>query len=594
MSIIHPKQDFALPLPAKVVRDAPRRARKARRRKPTASASSHGDFLAVNHAVVELIATGATPVQSLAPLLDWLVDGAGIDHGVMFLFNSEGIRVTMVAATTTPSSVQIALDRLSIRPIEDPFGLAARRRTPVIIDNALADHRWPVFSATMAELDLRATWAIPILGSGGDTLGVLALFRRQSGWASGKTKSAIDLFVPVAKLALEHDHRRLLLHQADERFDALTASVPGVVYQRVVSPEGDIHYTYVSEGVRELFGVSPAEVLKDPNNLFNCLGAEYRASLRGNLLAAGRDLRIWDVEVPVIARDGTRKWSHARARPHRRADGSVVWNGLILDATQIKEANLALTAANRAKSEFLANMSHELRTPLNAIIGFSEMIRDQAVGPIENARYRQYADDIHHSGTHLLGIIIDVLDLAKIESGRLVLNAEPVDVTQAILASIRFVRERAERRNITLATNLGGTPLRAHGDRRKLMQVLANLLSNAVKFTPEGGRVSIEARCDAEGALVIDVRDTGIGIAPDQIAGLFEPFAQADSGLNRKYDGTGLGLPLAKSMVELHGGTIDIASVPNAGTCVTVKLPRERTLASERTLACDQDAAQRP
>jgi signal transduction histidine kinase len=573
MSIIRPKQDYALPEAARPPRAATRRLRR-----PTRSAS-RVEFLEMEHAVVDLVAGGATAVQSLAPLLDWLAAGGAADHAVLFLFNPEGRRVSMAAPSATPQLVRGALDALAVRAEDDPIGAAQRRREAIFVGNAQIERRWPSFAAAMAGLDLRAVWAYPVAGpGGGDVLGVLALFRRQAGLPPQAAKALIDRAAPLARLALEHDRRRLALYHADERFDALTASIPGVVYQRVVSPEGDIRYTYISEGARELFGVSPAEVLENPNNLFDCLGAEYRASLRDKLAAAGREMRIWDVEVPVIARDGKRKWTHARARPHRRADGSIEWNGLILDATQLKAANLALAAANRAKSEFLANMSHELRTPLNAVLGFAEMMREQVLGPIGNARYQQYAADIHQSGAHLLGIINDILDLAKVESGKLELNEEPLELARAVEASMLFLRERAERGRIALATRLAEPLIRLIADKRKLMQILSNLLSNAVKFTPEGGSVALEAGRDAAGDLVIAVRDSGIGIAPEQIPHLFEPFAQADSGLNRKFEGAGLGLPLTKAMVELHGGSVAIESAPRAGTVATVTLPARRIL----------------
>jgi signal transduction histidine kinase len=287
---------------------------------------------------------------------------------------------------------------------------------------------------------------------------------------------------------------------------------------------------------------------------------------------------MWDVEAEIITRGGQRKWSHAIARPQRQPDGSVLWNGIILDATRIKEANLALAASNRAKSEFLANMSHELRTPLNAIIGFSDVIRGEILGEIGNSRYKGYADDIYASGMHLLEIINDILDLAKIETGKLELIEDAFDLGPAIENSVRLVHDRAKANDIALTIDLPPNLPRVHADGRKIKQILINLLSNAVKFTPKGGKVAVTACADASGGIAMSVADTGIGIAPEHMTKVLEPFAQVDSSLNRKFEGTGLGLSLTKAMIELHGGSLLLESRVGVGTTVTVRLPRERVL----------------
>ena len=386
----------------------------------------------------------------------------------------------------------------------------------------------------------------------------------------------LDAVSPLARVAIEHDRMERALQQADERLASLASSLPGVVYQRVVTPDGEIFYTYVSEGARDLFGVSPEEIIADPQALFDCHSPEYRATFRDNLLAASRELSMWDVEAPVISRDGKHKWTHAIARPTRQADGSVVWNGIILDSTRIKEASLALAETSRAKSEFLANMSHELRTPLNAIMGFSEVIENEMLGPIGLAQYREYAGDIHESGSHLLDVINDILDLAKIESGKLELNETVIDLGQVVERSVKMVQERATAHSISLDLYLDDDLPKIRVDERKLKQILVNLLSNAVKFTPDGGSVIVCAVVDEAKEFIISVADTGIGIEPEFMPRLYEPFAQAESGLDRKYEGTGLGLPLTKAMVKLHDGVMDIESRLGIGTTVTIRLPEYR------------------
>jgi PAS domain S-box-containing protein len=234
--------------------------------------------------------------------------------------------------------------------------------------------------------------------------------------------------------------------------------------------------------------------------------------------------------------------------------------------------------ASRSKTEFLANMSHELRTPLNAVIGFSDVLIGEIFGPLGDARYRDYVHDIRDSGNHLLNLINDVLDVAKIEFGRIELTEESVPLGEIIDACVRLVRARADAAGVAVATELpAGLPaLRA--DVRRMKQIVINLLSNAVKFTPSGGQVTISAATDA-GGLVLAVSDTGIGMAPEDLAIALRPFGQIDSRLARKYQGTGLGLPLTKAMAELHGGSLELISAPGQGTTARVRLPSERVLA---------------
>ncbi len=250
-----------------------------------------------------------------------------------------------------------------------------------------------------------------------------------------------------------------------------------------------------------------------------------------------------------------------------------------------KELTLArrrAEAASEAKSAFLANMSHELRTPLNAILGFSEIIRDKLFGN-DSDRYADYAADIHHSGTHLLNIVSDVLDITRVEAGKLEIREEIVHLEDVAAESMRALAQQAARGGVLLKRALPVTGAVIIGDKGKLIQILINLLSNAIKFTPKGGAVEVSARPADDGGLIVSVQDTGIGMSSSEIRDALETFSQVDNSLARRYEGAGLGLPLALKLMELHGGSLTVCSVPDHGTIVSLHFPSERISWNEST-----------
>jgi len=275
------------------------------------------------------------------------------------------------------------------------------------------------------------------------------------------------------------------------------------------------------------------------------------------------------------------RWVRMTASPTSEG-GSIVF---FSDFTAIKEreenlrkAKMEAEAANAAKTRFLANMSHELRTPLNAIIGFSEIINGQLFGELGNTRYLDYSGDILRSGRHLLEVINSVLDLSKSEAGKMILDVRDVDMREILEDCVTMVGEQAKDAGLDFALRGMEAELPLQGDPAKLRQIFLNLLSNAIKFTPRGGYIWAEARHTASG-IAVTVGDSGIGMSPEDVAVALTPFGQVDNRLERRYEGTGLGLPLTKAFVELHGGVMQFESARAAGTRITVSFPASIALA---------------
>jgi signal transduction histidine kinase len=287
-------------------------------------------------------------------------------------------------------------------------------------------------------------------------------------------------------------------------------------------------------------------------------------------------------EVPVTRERPTHTGKTLQIRRRAMPGGAVV--SLYADITERKAAEAKMVQAraqaelaNRAKTDFLANMSHELRTPLNAIIGFSEILSGEHLGPLNNGRYLEYSHDIHSSGQHLLSIINDVLDMSKIEAGKLEITDEEIQVRALLNGSVRMVRERARKQSVDVVCNLAEADHVIIADERAMKQCLLNLLSNAIKFSAEEAKVTVEAAILADGRSVLTIADEGIGMSQQELERALQPFGQAQTSTTRTYGGTGLGLPITRGLVEAHGGVLSIASAPGQGTRVSIILPAQRT-----------------
>ena len=326
--------------------------------------------------------------------------------------------------------------------------------------------------------------------------------------------------------------------------------------------------------VEELNGTLLTDTYADP--------ADRRGFLRA-LEENGGKLRGYDVRLR--RRDGEEIWVSTNARFYYDEEGNFAGiEGVTRDVTQQRKAAAAVRVAkeqaetaNHAKTEFLANMSHELRTPLNSVIGFSEILIDELFGPLGSPRYLEYVRHISDSGKHLLGLIKDILDVSQIETGHIELAESHVDIPGLVDTCATLVDDRLILAGLSLSTNVTPGLPPVFADELRLKQVVINLLNNAIKFTPEGGDVAVAASLDDGGGLLFSVADTGIGIAREDFDRVLTAFVQAEGAWTRSYEGAGLGLPIAKQLVELHGGNLELDSELGRGTTVTFRLPAERT-----------------
>jgi len=391
------------------------------------------------------------------------------------------------------------------------------------------------------------------------------------------------------------------LRESEERFRAFVNHSPTKIH--IKDLEG--RYVLVNSKAEELYGRSEEAARgATTSDLFDAEQTAVFVAHDRKVLETGQAIEAEEVFV----REGRRRTFLTVKFPIRDADGRIVGvaaNGMDISERKEFEQELVATRehlerqsrdleemaqnlsmaceqaeyANRAKSEFLANMSHELRTPLNAILGFSEVIEAEAFGAIGNEKYREYVELIHESGKHLLALINDLLDLSKVEAGKQDLLEEEVDMAEVVEACIVLVAERAEKGAVGIAFEASTDLPRLRADKRCMKQIVVNLLSNAVKFTPAGGKVEVRASVDSLGSSMLIVSDTGIGIAAQDIPKALTPFGQVNSKTRNPNEGTGLGLPLSRSLAELHGGSLDIQSEVGVGTKVTVRFPNYRVVA---------------
>jgi signal transduction histidine kinase len=573
--------------------------------------------------ILRVISSSPTDVQ---PVLDAIARNAALVcdayDAVVFLLEGDRVRC---AAHYGPIDITIQHTTLSRGSVIET---AILDRQPVHVHDLLATEppAFPLTAKAAREGGFRTVLSVPLLREN-QAIGALAIRRREVQPFTAQQIALLQTFADQAVIAIENAR---LLTELQARTEELSRSVSelralgevgqaisstldletvlttivaravqlsgldgGVVFEYDETTEEFVHRasTRMSGALMDARRVTPipkgegvvgrTAITLEPVQVPDItIRGAYEGRLRENLIESG--IRAV-VAVPMV-REGQLIGCLGVTRNQPGEFPAETIDLLRTFATQsalaiqnarlyqeIADKSRQLEAASRHKSEFLANMSHELRTPLNAVIGFSEVLLQRMFGDL-NAKQDEYLKDIYSSGQHLLSLINDILDLSKIEAGRMELAPAPFHLPSALDNAVTLVKERAARHGITLDVAIDPGPGEIVGDERKVKQVLLNLLSNAVKFTPEGGRIGLRAS-RKDGAVEIAVTDTGIGIAPEDQAAIFEEFRQVGHDETRKQEGTGLGLTLAKKFVELHGGRIWVESAPGQGSTFTFTLP---------------------
>jgi signal transduction histidine kinase len=575
-------------------------------------------------ATAEILSVISTSPTNLQPVLDAVVKSAarfcGAPDASLFRLEGEGLRADAHhGPVAQPRGFLVPVVRGSVAGRS-----VLERRAVGVTDLQGESEEFPEGSALARQTGQRATLSVPLLREGAP-IGVILLRRADAVPFTDKQIALLQIFADQAVIAIENVR---LFNETKEALEQQTAT--SSILRAIAASPNDLRPVFetILRSARELCGGFysllflchgeqlnlaatdnvPAEGLDALKQRYPVSIASDDAGLTARAIRERRLQHVTDIQtepsipeaarrasevvgqragvaVPLlregepvgaltVSRQEARAFSEKeRALLQTFADQAVIAIENVRLFKELEAANRELSAASQHKSEFLANMSHELRTPLNAVIGFSEVLSERMFGDL-NEKQEEYLKDIHASGQHLLSLINDILDLSKIEAGRMELELADFDLPTAIDNALTLVRERAARRGITLGCEIDERVGMIQGDERKVKQVLLNILSNALKFTPEGGRIDVRTALK-EGTVEISVTDTGVGIAPEDQEAIFEEFRQVGTS-DKKVEGTGLGLALSRRFVELHGGRIWVQSQEGMGSTFTFTIPVQR------------------
>ena len=558
--------------------------------------------------VLEMMAEGA-PLRVILETITRNVEAHSSDTLCsILLLDAEGVRLQHGAAPSLPEGYNSAIHGATIGPKAGSCGTAAYRNQPVIVTDIATDPLWDDYRALALLYGLRACWSTPIRSASGKVLGSFAMYYRAPRAPAPADLELIARVTHLSAIAIERRGAEQALQESEERLRlALEAAHMGTFDWDI--PNNRITWSYWHEA---LWGFMPGEFGGTYEAFSERIHPDDLGTIDAQIAHCIAERQPYEGEFRVVWPDGSVHWISGRGEFTFGVDNQPQrMRGAVVEITERKQAEAALldakenlehkvierTAelhavqlelhakneelikqnrrveeASRLKSEFLANMSHELRTPLNAIIGFSELMHDGKVGPIAS-NHKEYLGDVLTSAQHLLHLINDVLDLAKVESGKMEFHYAPMDLRKVIGEVCEILRTMTSCTRIQVAIDIDKELSEVWGDASKLKQVLYNYLSNALKFSPEGGQVRVQARCEGRDMYRIEVEDQGIGIKSEDISRLFQEFQQLDLSASKKYQGTGLGLALTKRIIEAQGGRVGVESIRGHGSLFYAVLP---------------------
>jgi PAS domain S-box-containing protein len=529
-------------------------------------------------------------LDSLVTLIERVAPGM---RGSVLLLDEDGITLRHGAAPNLPIEYCQLIDGLCIGPIAGSCGTAAFRKERVVVRDISTDPLWEPYRKLVAPFNLVACWSTPIIDSGGKVLGTFAMYYEEpkeptqediqlTDTATLLAKNVIKRARATTKLRARTDAAERLavaLQESEARFRMMAETIPVQVW--TAKPDGMLDY--VTRRTADYFGTPQSALLGDrwatmvhPDDL-------PRASEHWQHSLETGDR--YDAEFRLRARDGEYRWHLVRAEPMFDIDGNIVqWFGCTADIEEHKrlEAALDIAAAearhaNRSKADFLAMMSHELRTPLNAIGGYVQLMLDGIPNPATEGQLN-YLRRILKSQNHLLSLIEAVLTHAKIEAGKLTYQVTEVVAHEVLSVVDSLTAPQRKAKRMTYDISACDQKLVFRADKQKLVQILLNVLSNAIKFTPDEGCITVSTSVVGTDLGAITICDTGIGMSPEELALVFEPYVQFDNSLSREHKGTGLGMPISREMARAMGGDLCATSEPGVGSTFTLTLPLEKRI----------------